>query len=316
MDTIDNNDEETITFSQLPSVEEYKTNVGYRSASSATTSRPTIKMPLNLLWKEDRPDPDGLVAADVLTLYPSTSIGSAAEIEVNFGWDHSPAFRKSTMFIASTRRRVVVLILSLTLIVVFTIMVVGKRKPNTVIDDSSAFSWIRHSERYQSVERFLVENTISKQVDFQNNTSPQFLAAQWLSHEDKIQLSIPDTVSEKHGATFIERYAMTVVYFGLGGPNWMRQANFLSENHVTTWHEREQPKRKTIMNSDETDDTSIIGVQGCRSDEDDTLYPCSLSLRTYSTRFEWIHHFQILPAHSLAITLQLATISLGPYRMK
>jgi hypothetical protein len=280
MDTIDINDEETIIFSQLPSVEEYKTNVGYRSGASATTSRPTIKMPLNHLRKQDHPDPDGLFAADVLTLKPSTSIGSSSyddEFQEDFGWHHSPAFGKSPIFIAATR--VVLLIFSLTVVAVVTIVVVGKRNPKTVIDDSSAFSWIRHSERYQSVESFLVENTISKQVDFQNNSSPPFLAAQWLAHEDKMQLSIPDTMSEKHGVTFIERYAMTVVYFGLGGPKWMLQANFLSENHVTTWHEREEPKRKRIMNSDGTD-TYIIGVQGCRSDEDDTLYPCSLSLRT------------------------------------
>lgn len=292
MEVIDLDDiEETIIFCPRSSMEYCNVGVGYGNGSLAPKKQEIVTFPRNLEGQQGRPDPDGRFATDVLVLKQSTSTGSMTDVdefEEDCKWAQFNAFEARRKSIISMRRRAVAFCLVVTILVTATILYVRRQSPEPPMYDSPSFSWIRHSERYQNVEIFLVDNYISSHTDFENHTSAQFLAAQWLAHEDKMSLTIPEESFEKHGRTFIERYAMTVIYFSLGGPKWLQQANFLSETHVTTWQEREQPPKHTILSSGE-EDSAIIGVRGCRSDYDDTLYPCTLSLREYNNK---IHSFR------------------------
>mmetsp|Transcript_1390 Transcript_1390/g.2732 ORF Transcript_1390/g.2732 Transcript_1390/m.2732 type:complete len:454 (-) Transcript_1390:1180-2541(-) len=74
-----------------------------------------------------------------------------------------------------------------------------------------------------------------------NETSPQYLAAQWLAHGDhhaasssSLKKSVVPTINHKE---YNQRYAMAVIYFALGGNEWTRNYNFMSSGHICTWKE-------------------------------------------------------------------------------
>lgn len=71
-------------------------------------------------------------------------------------------------------------------------------------------------------------------VQAQNGVrSPQYLAAQWMSHGDGMNMPVP--INDPN-LQFDERYAMAVFYFSTGGPNWSAQLNFLSSGHICSWN--------------------------------------------------------------------------------
>eukprot|EP00980_Cylindrotheca_fusiformis_P007314 scaffold1525_cov142-Cylindrotheca_fusiformis.AAC.114 len=271
--------EEIVFFTSSSSEEmgESGTAVGV-SSSLLSPDHPVSTVSLNR--QQDRPDPEGLVAADVLVLKPSTSTGSATDFdgfEEDLVWAQFNAFEQRRKSMASKRMRAFVLCLSFVVLIVAALTIMGAEDKNSsefVAYDSPKFSWIRHSQRYESIKAFLVEAAISKDADFHTYDSPQFLAAQWLANGDGMKLAIPTERAGTHGTTFVERYAMAVFYFSLGGPEWKRQAKFLSDTHITTWQEQVDPP------TDSHGQASFnIGVRGCKSDVDNTLYPCALSLR-------------------------------------
>jgi hypothetical protein len=53
----------------------------------------------------------------------------------------------------------------------------------------------------------------------------------WLAFEDPAMLPIKDT----DASTLIERYALAVLYFSTGGPQWASSVNFLSNDSVCDW---------------------------------------------------------------------------------
>lgn len=69
---------------------------------------------------------------------------------------------------------------------------------------------------------------------FDDTTSPQYRAAEWMAEEDQLIASPSDDLSR-----FAKRYAMVVFYYATGGEtSWSRQANFLSPSlDICRWQE-------------------------------------------------------------------------------
>lgn len=126
---------------------------------------------------------------------------------------------------------------------------------------------------------------LAKQEILFNETTPQYLAAQWLAHGDASLMPIPT----KNHKEFNQRYAMAVLYFALGGNEWTRSNNFMSSGHICTWKEEYSLQDITIelanlvgLHGD--DQTSMIhGVHECVKDSEGNFYPRALYLRKYCT---------------------------------
>lgn len=59
-------------------------------------------------------------------------------------------------------------------------------------DKDGKYPWInKSSKRFLALEIFLIESGISAESDLANATSPQFFAAQWMAHGDGLSLPIP-----------------------------------------------------------------------------------------------------------------------------
>jgi hypothetical protein len=59
--------------------------------------------------------------------------------------------------------------------------------------------------------------------------SPQFKASRWIADEDTFHLPTSD-------ASFVERYALAVIYFAMDGPKWPTNLGFLSPKRTCDWN--------------------------------------------------------------------------------
>jgi hypothetical protein len=238
---------------QLPSVDEYKAEVGYRNSNSMSS----------------RPDPIGI---DSLSLASNTAPDEDEdededEHEIHSKYGNAPSKGYTWKYLLCAFG-------SLAAIITMAVIIAKNNNKN----DDTAEEWHRYSKHYQGIIDFLTRNNLSNLKGFQDTSSPQYLAAQWLAHGDKANLAVPISFASSHANTFIERYALAVVYYSLGGPQWTHQLNFLSEDHVCTWYEDFD-----VVN-DEFDlfsgDFISLGIHGCKRVNDD-LVPFSIFLRKY-----------------------------------
>ena len=76
-------------------------------------------------------------------------------------------------------------------------------------------------ERYQNVSEVLISTGISTQgalFPTNGSTTPQSQALDWLLDSDPLQLLAPGTSTPS--ARVLQRYILSVVYYGTNGPTW------------------------------------------------------------------------------------------------
>jgi len=66
--------------------------------------------------------------------------------------------------------------------------------------------------------------------------SPQNLAANWLSTMDKDKFAIPYTTESEENYYFIQRYALVVFHYAMGGLNWTYKSRFLTSHLTCEWN--------------------------------------------------------------------------------
>jgi hypothetical protein len=114
---------------------------------------------------------------------------------------------------------------------------IGLSNSNGGADDGFFPSFTRKPGRnadLESVMAFLKKNDISDGKDLAKVQSPQFQAAVWLADADEANLAVPYKDKEIYHYTF--RYVMALNYFALGGTDWSRRLNFLSDKDVCEWN--------------------------------------------------------------------------------
>ena len=104
-------------------------------------------------------------------------------------------------------------------------------KPTAV--SSIAPSSAEKQLRRQRVQEYLTSNGISSRRDLESESTPQYLATDWIAHEDELRLEIPEANSEAD--SFVQRYVLAVLYYALGGPNWKMTMDFLIEKSECSW---------------------------------------------------------------------------------
>jgi hypothetical protein len=93
-----------------------------------------------------------------------------------------------------------------------------------------------------------------------------------------LNLDIPRQTDTKDHNTLVEQYALTVLYYATGGPNWKEQLNFLSGTpHVScAWY-----TDFFIPDNDDDkafDDSALytMGIHGCKDVGNGALAPYSM----------------------------------------
>jgi hypothetical protein len=89
------------------------------------------------------------------------------------------------------------------------------------------------------IQEFLTVNGISDSSTFESFQSPQYRAADWLAHYDKLVMGIPKLPPSENDESyeFVTRYVMAVLYYATNGKSWQYDMNFLSEKVTCDWYQ-------------------------------------------------------------------------------
>lgn len=290
---------------QLPDVEEYKAQVGFRSSKAGQRPDPSGTQSSQLSpFQYDGQEPMETVVffsppsddADLIGLddqgnrvgdnnsganggsRPAATRGilrnkKKAKTRVQFDQDRS---EYDKMLEREDRTWFTWFVIAFCIIVVALcvgIPISLKKRGDSV--SNAKYPWIKSSKRYNSIEKYLLEHAVSTSDDLHDSTSPQFYAAQWMAHGDVQSLSVPKSTDKEH-YTFVERYALVVFYFTTGGDDWSYGLKFLTGEHVCTWYQEFEVVRDDYNLFDS--DIISMGVNGCKW-VDDELVPYSIFIR-------------------------------------
>lgn len=280
------NDLELQEHDQLPDVEEYKAQVGYKSPGG---------------FKVSKPDPNGFQSATLAQRQRmAEAFEAAAREETNDSVDTNSLeepypggapYDAKELIDSEARNWTICYMTAICVsLIVIAIAVPLGRRDRAVADGK--YTWIKSSKRFTAIQDYLIQSTISDAGDLLDETSPQFYAAQWMAHKDGQKLDVPYLYDTEKHPTFVERYALTVIYFALGGDGWSHDLNFLSDEHICTWYQ-EFEVIKDDYNLFDTDYISM-GVHGCKWVGDD-LVPHSLYMRKF-----FFHNKKIIMSFHLA----------------
>lgn len=186
---------------QLPSVEEYKSNLPRGSSIS-----------MNKKQISGGGDQDDENIHDQL---PSVedAMASGALAKPNGGSLH---------YLCMTLGLIVI-----TLIIVIPLVLIDKES------EVQALSPTALARRDQAIQH-LVDLGISSEGDLSTPGTPQSRAVNWLAAEDSYAIDIP-TIMNKH-TRFVERYVLAVFYYSTNGQFWANDVRFLQPIDHCQWY--------------------------------------------------------------------------------
>jgi hypothetical protein len=200
MATLDLDEEEPV-HDQLPSLEEYKTNMGGASSSLRASGNAGNNLP----DEEDINIHDQLPSAEEVKL-------SARPRPVISPWQKC--------------LRIIAYVLVLAAIVAAIVT------PVVILTNNQSDSLSRPS-RITEVVDYLVSLEISTETYLTTPGTPQYEAAMWIADDDAYYMPIP--AGKTRHTRFVERYALAVLYYATNGPFWRYKMNFLEPVDVCSW---------------------------------------------------------------------------------
>lgn len=239
LDTDDEEDEEDYgeDHDQLPHAEDARLTAGrllQKGPSMRMTKQPSIRKPIAILrsiraMKDMRDISDANFSSDVDAM--------TEEMDMHDMPPDTP--RKKRL----SRHKVYCIVGSLALVAIAATILGffskgGSDESSTPTVSSSPPPQGGTSELTQTVIDFLVEKGVSDPEALTTDGTPQRQAVDWMANTDTLEYDPYEDESR-----IIQRYAITVLYFALNGPQWKHQVNFLAPKEVCSWY-RDIPEHK------------------------------------------------------------------------
>ena len=268
----DHDDNDDDVHDQLPSVEEYKSNM----SSNGTPSRMIAGLSSPRRRTSSSDDGGTIGGGDDEEEYVHDQLPDADEIKAGLstGDDGWGAIRYFAIFVG--------LVVLTVIIVVPTILTQSSsqnqrstgQRPTTTPSPLPAPTE-PPQQRMDAIIEFLANIGISSESKLKADGSPQNKAVEWMAFDDEFRPAVPST-NEKYSA-FVERYVLAVFYFSTNGPYWTYQMKFLTGVHHCDWHDNFVSGDGAMLR---------FGVSDCSSEassEQTTggLLVAALSLRKY-----------------------------------
>jgi len=130
---------------------------------------------------------------------------------------------------------------------------------------------------FQGVIGYLSSAGVSTMESLLDVGSPQHMAAKWLADDDGLNLPVPQQqATTEAGYSYVTRYVLAVLYFGMDGPSWTRDFSFVSGRDVCVWND---PVTATLSSGEETTLPGGVYCDGA------TGVVSSIHLGTFATGF-------------------------------
>jgi hypothetical protein len=97
-------------------------------------------------------------------------------------------------------------------------------------------------DRKLIIKKYLLTHRVSTEYDFEESSSPQSLALNFMAINDKKSMKVPTgDLQTIEGYKFITRYIMTLFYYAMNGSRWNYDLLFLSDHDTCEWYELFRP---------------------------------------------------------------------------
>ena len=125
---------------------------------------------------------------------------------------------------------VIVVLIILVIVLPSTLIPLQRKKGVDLLN-----TWINTTDNLQeTIEQILLENYISNPSTFNNTSSPQYQALNWMANEGGATTIIASNI-EQATPYIIQRYILAVLYYITNGPKWRNQYDFLSNVTECEW---------------------------------------------------------------------------------
>ena len=228
----DHDDDDDDAHDQLPSVEEYKSNM----SSNGTPSRMIAGLS-SPRRRASSSDEGGTIGGDDdEEEYVHDQLPDADEIKAGLstGDDGWGAIRYFAIFVG--------LVVLTVIIVVPTILTQSSsqnqrstgQRPTTTPSPLPAPTE-PPQQRMDAIIEFLANLGISSESKLKTGGTPQNKAVEWMAFSDEFRPRVPSPNEKYFG--FVERYVLAVLYFSTNGPSWTYRMKFLTGVHHCEWHD-------------------------------------------------------------------------------
>lgn len=110
------------------------------------------------------------------------------------------------------------------------------KDPRKVENAGTARDTASDKKRRIRLQRYLVNNDVNTNDEFEDPESPQSLALDFLAFVDGQELNSPSgDLRSRDGYQLLTRYVMALFYYQMGGPNWNFDLLFLSDFDTCLW---------------------------------------------------------------------------------
>lgn len=90
--------------------------------------------------------------------------------------------------------------------------------------------------RQEEVIAWLGDSQMSDPASLADTSTPQYQAAVWVADTDPLRVPLPKDGQDT--SEFVQRYALTLLYMSLNGPNWTFSWNFVTSRPTCSWNAR------------------------------------------------------------------------------
>lgn len=139
-----------------------------------------------------------------------------------------PNKRKRNLFILG------VVLVALAVIIGLSVGLSQSNKSGSTSNQAS----LKQASRAGRVAQFVISEGLSDSTAINSTGTPQNLAVSFMAIGDEAQLDIPLKKTDPDAFKFIQRYALAVFYYALGGESWdYNGLNLMSKDDTCRWYE-------------------------------------------------------------------------------
>eukprot|EP00984_Skeletonema_dohrnii_P024814 scaffold13965_cov72-Skeletonema_dohrnii-CCMP3373.AAC.3 len=129
------------------------------------------------------------------------------------------------------------IVIAIILLVVLPSALIPQRRNKQLQDDDDTTNWMDdYTDNLQAtIEQILIQNSISNPSTFNDTSSPQYQALDWMANSGDGADAIQSESIQEATPYIIQRYILAVLYYSTTGAGWRNQFDFLTNTNECEW---------------------------------------------------------------------------------
>eukprot|EP00985_Skeletonema_marinoi_P031764 scaffold37787_cov153-Skeletonema_marinoi.AAC.26 len=128
-----------------------------------------------------------------------------------------------------------IIVIAIVLLILLPSTLIPQRRNRQQQDDTT--NWMDDHTNYlqATIEQILIQNSISNAATFNDTSSPQYQALDWMANSGDGADAIQSESIQGATPYIIQRYILAVLYYSTTGSGWRKQYDFLTNTNECEW---------------------------------------------------------------------------------